>query len=183
MCTSPNPLVVECILQRWLHQHISHLIRPLTNVTLAIEMRGLCSLLWKPGGLCNCSDQQIVVEVTLCDFQFHKGNMVSTNLSPHPSFSRSISLSQLSSLELCPPCLWGSPDHTRGHMRIFQPTTPASVPDDRQQQPLLMWMNKVSNEPSPKPLALPAESLDTQEQKEAIFIVLHQIPDPQIPGA
>lgn len=40
---------------------------------------------------------------------------------------------------------------------------------------------QVSNEPSPKPLALPAESLDTQEQKEATFIVLHQIPDPQIP--
>lgn len=60
-----------------------------------------------------------------------KNNMVSTKLSSSlfPSFSTS--LSQQSPMEPNPPHLWGSLDHMRGHMWMFQPTTPASISDDR----------------------------------------------------
>lgn len=40
-------------------------------------------------------------------------------------------------------------------------------------------MNETLDEPSLKALALPAESLDITEQKEAVLVVLCPIPNPQ----
>ena len=91
--TEPRPSCRECIVHRWLYQYTSHLICPLTMWYSTTELWSLCSCLPKPSGLCNCFDQQSVVEVTLYDFQVHKGQVISTNFSPtHLSLSLSLHL-------------------------------------------------------------------------------------------
>lgn len=136
------------------------------NWYFSIDIWGPPSFLFKPVGLRKNFGQQNVGQVIQCDFQSIKSDTISTNSSIYGSLPIPSSSSLNSSFGTQPAMLVKKPrphgETPHGHSSQQQ------VSANRQQEPLLMWMNKTLDERSLKPLALPAECLDTTEQKEAI---------------